>query len=69
MGKYDYLKQYVDLEFKYSRNRFQSCTESEIVDAEKKIGFKFPTALKEFWLEIGGGIRGFARNLVGVKSV
>ena len=56
MGKYDYLKQYVNNKAPRPRNDFKPCTNVEINNQEKRLGFKFPRALKEFWLEIGYGL-------------
>ena len=59
MSKYDFLKQYVDFG-KYSDirpcNWFSRIDEKTIFLSEKKIGYKFPKSLREFWLEIGCGM-------------
>lgn len=55
MGKYSYLKKYIDNSAPPPRNRFRLITQEEIDIAEKRLGFKFPDSLKEFWLEAGEG--------------
>ena len=57
MGKYDYLKKYMDIEGKSSaeENSFYSITEDNIKEEENRIGFCFPKELKEFWRELGCG--------------
>ena len=58
MGKYDYLKKYINFDkFDGIRpyNWFEKVNSDSIAAAEKKLGFKFPNSLKEFWLEIGKG--------------
>jgi hypothetical protein len=57
--KFSYLKQFVDQgkeEYALFENCFWSLDgKSSIRDAEERLGFDFPIALKEFWLEIGYG--------------
>lgn len=59
--KYEYLEKYITKNWPKKRviqlgeNAFHETFESEIEEAEKRIQFEFPKALKEFWLEIGCG--------------
>jgi hypothetical protein len=65
MRKYDYLKKYTAAEwrkrgfpqpFLFSRyNQFGPTSLEEIEQAEAKLGFQFPSQLREFYLEIGCG--------------
>ena len=58
MGKYDYLKKYINFDkFDGLRpyNWFEPIDCRTIEEAEKRLGFEFPSSLKEFWLEIGKG--------------
>jgi hypothetical protein len=56
--KYSYLKK------KGTGNYFAPVTIQKILEAEKLVGFQFPTSLKEFWLEIGCGF--FRVNIRGI---
>lgn len=53
--KYSYLKKFINNAAKPPRNWFGVVSEEDIRMAEAKAGFKFPKALKEFWLQIGYG--------------
>ena len=55
--KYDYLKKFITPLWSNSRynNWFYNVKEETITKVEKEVGFEFPQALKEFWLEIGDG--------------
>ncbi|MCC8462662.1 MAG: SMI1/KNR4 family protein [Rickettsia endosymbiont of Ecitomorpha arachnoides] len=55
MEKYSYLRKYINNYTEPRRNLFLTITSNEIEEAEKKLNFKFPKILKEFWLEIGYG--------------
>lgn len=55
MEKYEYLKKYINNEGIPPRNWFTKVEVGSIDTAEKKIGFKFPNSLRNFWLEIGYG--------------
>jgi hypothetical protein len=56
MGKYAYLKKYVDLENRdVNQNSFHSFKIEEIKEAEDLLNKNFPEELKEFWKEIGYG--------------
>ncbi len=56
MGKYNYLKRYLDLESRdINKNSFHSFDLEEITVSERKLGNEFPEELKEFWREIGYG--------------
>lgn len=55
MSKYYYLKKYINNKASTPRNWFRLITQEEIEEAEKRLGFILPLALKEFWLEIGEG--------------
>jgi tetratricopeptide (TPR) repeat protein len=61
--KYDYLKKYINYErtSPYD-NTFYSVQQNKISDAEKRLGFKFPLSLKEFWQEIGYGFFRYSSN-------
>ena len=62
MGKYDYLKKYINNKAHYPENGFNICLIQEINKQEKRLGFKFPKALKEFWLNIGYGALRKSKN-------
>ena len=54
--KYEYLYQFIENKTsKPGNNYFQEIKPKEIYEAEGQIGFEFPKALKEFWLEVGCG--------------
>lgn len=58
--KFAYLKKYVDQGKYHIDTRYENCLWSlddinEIVESEKRLGFEFPSQLKEFWVEIGRG--------------
>lgn len=57
MGKYDYLKKYINNSAeKHPRNSFSRVVSiKDIEKAEDSLGFELTLALKEFWLEIGSG--------------
>jgi len=58
MEKYGYLKKYINFnnfDGKRPYNWFEAISLQEIIEAEKKIGFRFPESLKEFWWKIGRG--------------
>jgi len=59
MGKYNYLFKTVKLNKRRkdsTTDNFYSIDELNISRAEKRIGYKFPNGLKEFWLEVGEGV-------------
>ena len=66
MGKYKYLQKYSNQNKKryaYNENHFRTLFIEDIEAEEKRLGFRFPEQLREFWLEIGyGSIR------VGAKT-
>jgi hypothetical protein len=65
MKKYEELKQYVCLgegSNGVKSNSFFQITEEEIVSTEKRLGFKLPNQLVEFWLEIGYGFFHLSKN-------
>ena len=67
MGKYDYLKKYVNIaDSKANENSFYTVQPEEILEAEEKLTFNFPKSLKEFWLEIGYG---FFRASIPEKNI
>ncbi|MBP9878448.1 MAG: SMI1/KNR4 family protein [Alphaproteobacteria bacterium] len=53
--KYPYLKKYIDSNVDEFDNYFEKVTLQEIIDAETALNLKFPSELKEFYLEIGCG--------------
>ena len=68
MGKYDYLKKYINNNAdEPAHNYFSAVTIQEIEEAESNLGFLFPQALKEFWLEIGAGR--LTSSINGAKAI
>jgi len=65
--KYEYLYQFIENKTsKPGNNYFQEIKPKEIYEAEGQIGFEFPKALKEFWLEVGCGfLRRDIKNKMG----
>ncbi len=65
MSKYEYLKEWKTEEWRKrgfpqpfpvgKYNKFSKVTLEEIEQAEAKLGFQFPSQLREFYLEIGDG--------------
>ena len=62
--KYEYLNKYKDPELKFSGicNAFYPLSEEQIINAEKRIGFKFPSELRKFYEEIGYGFLQTSHN-------
>jgi hypothetical protein len=59
MSNYDYLKKYRNQNKStgLGENGFASLLNPNLIeDAEKRLGFEFPSQLKEFWHEIGPGV-------------
>lgn len=54
---YEYLKKYVEADIT-EMNCFFQVKEEEIEQAEKRMNFKFPNCIKEFYREIGYGFIG-----------
>ena len=60
-NKYEYLKSYMGKNINgesitvWNHNVFHPVSEQEIREAEKILGFSFPSQLKEFYLSIGDG--------------
>lgn len=67
-SKYDFLKKYINNQEKPPRNWFGAVSIEEIEISEKKIGYKFPESLKEFWLEIGYGVLDTSNTSVNAFS-
>lgn len=67
--KYNFLKKYMYQDCKGPWNGmdnvFYPVTEEEISEAEKQIGFLFPSELKEFYVEIGYGHLASPKNSDG----
>ena len=62
---YEFLKKYVVNDVKEENNEiyiFYPVSESDITDAEKRMGFKFPNSLKQFYREIGYGFMAYGGN-------
>lgn len=69
-SKYNYLQKYIEnKQSKGSYNYFQAISTKEIIAEEQRLGFSFPTALKEFWLEIGCGFLQSTPNNVGKATI
>ena len=67
MGKYDYLKKYVNKSVSNGKeNSFYTFDLKRIENCERKLGYTFPEELKEFWMEIGYG---FFRSSVPEKGI
>lgn len=57
MSKFDFLKN--------KNHKFIRLQENELLNAEKKLGFKLPKELRDFYLEIGYGfIKGKNENVI-----
>lgn len=55
MSTFDFVKN--------GKHKFIQLTENELLDVEERIGFKLPSELRKFYLEVGYGfIRGSNRN-------
>ena len=68
MEKYDYLKKFINsTPDEPHRNYFGLISTQEIKEAEERLGFEFPAALKEFWLEIGYGT--LTTSIKHIKSI
>lgn len=46
VAKFDYIK---------NKHKFFPLKEKDLIEAEQRLGFKFPPDLKEFYLEVGYG--------------
>jgi hypothetical protein len=65
MAKYNYLKKYVSQAktIGLGENGFGLLLDPHLIEAsEKRLGFEFPSELKEFWREIGPGVLRAAVN-------
>ena len=56
-SKYEYLKKYINLDNpdREISTSFFPITEEEVIEAEKRLGFRFPEQLRNFYMEIGYG--------------
>ena len=66
MGKYNYLRKYIENSLSYPNNWFERIRQDEIDNAERELGFELPKALKEFWLEIGCGF--LKKSITGIAT-
>ena len=57
INQYEYLDKYVDIDYDGSvrQNRFSSLCEKEVLEQEKRLGYKLPSQLREFYFTIGYG--------------
>lgn len=58
MAEYEYLKKYSNqdkMRYEYHETYFDTSSLKDIEREEKRVGFEFPSELKEFWLKIGYG--------------
>ena len=62
IGKYNYLKKYINTQVPYPSNWFEEITLDDITKSEQNLGFEFPNQLKEFWQEIGYGALYVSKN-------
>lgn len=53
MMKYDNFSKFVGSAS--GPNRFWALNENDVLDAESQLGYKFPSALREFFLQVGCG--------------
>ncbi len=68
LNKYGYLQQYINNDKKWPSNSFQEISNNSINEFEQKLGFNFPTQLKEFWQEVGCGFLVVTHESIGSST-
>lgn len=53
VGSFDYLRCYISRDSLPTRNWFMPVSEDEIKAAEQRMGISFPTAVRQFYGEVG----------------